>query len=144
MDTIWVIEQGEYSDYRVVGVYSSRENAEVVCKAINDRRPCYQAEISEWRFNPGTTEINQGMRIYSVRMLRDGSVEEVKSHEFSGFDIGGEVRLWRRKSAPYWRGKDVEDCLCVTCWATDDRHAVKIANEHRSQWIAMGKWPESK
>lgn len=33
--SVWVIEQGEYSDYRVVGVYSSRENAERIAEKIN-------------------------------------------------------------------------------------------------------------
>jgi hypothetical protein len=32
--TVWVIEQGSYSDYRVVGVFTSRENAKRVADAI--------------------------------------------------------------------------------------------------------------
>jgi len=31
----WVVEQGEYSDYRVVGVFTSKANAQVVADAIN-------------------------------------------------------------------------------------------------------------
>lgn len=33
--TIWVVEQGEYSDYRVVGVFSSQESAQVVADKLN-------------------------------------------------------------------------------------------------------------
>ena len=33
--SVWVIEKGSYSDYRVVGVYSTQERAKLVCEHIN-------------------------------------------------------------------------------------------------------------
>jgi hypothetical protein len=33
--TVWVVARGEYSDYRVVGVFSSQEHAQLIADAIN-------------------------------------------------------------------------------------------------------------
>jgi len=38
MAPVWVVEEGEYSDYRVVGVFSSKENAQLIADAVNAPR----------------------------------------------------------------------------------------------------------
>lgn len=143
-ESIWVIEQGEYSDYLVVGVFSSKENAMVVCKAINGDKGggFYPATVAKWVLDPGVEDLNAGRNVYLVHMLRDGNVEKLEMKEFSGFDLDAEPHIWRRSSVPYWHGKGAKDCLCATVFADDDRHAVKIVNEKRAQMIAMGQWPE--
>ena len=54
MKSVWVIEEGEYSDYHVVGVYDSRESAETILASLpDDDRPT----IAEWPLNPCLDEV---------------------------------------------------------------------------------------
>ena len=141
MKTIWVIEKGSYSDYRVVGVYSTREGAERVCAKINGEESCELAVVSEWPLDPGVEEINQGLSPFIVHMLRDGTTERVWMDE-SDFEytLGAQPNIWRRSEAPAYQGKNIPDCLMARVFAKDSQHAVKIANEHRTRMIASGEW----
>ena len=51
MTTVWVIETGEYSDYRVEGVFSTKERAEAVNAKVG-------GEVSEWPLDPAFNELN--------------------------------------------------------------------------------------
>ena len=68
MKSIWVIEKGSYSDYRVVGVYSTKEGAELVCARINGEESCALAVVSEWPLDPGVKAINQGWSPFVVNI----------------------------------------------------------------------------
>jgi hypothetical protein len=140
---VWVVEQGEYSDYRVVGVFSSQANAQQIADAINaSRGSSYSATVDEWPLDPAVEELSQGRHQYNVTMRKDGTVERcVRSEEVSGYDIAGSISMWRRTQASAYRNyKDVQDAMTATVWATDDTHAIKIVNEHRAQYIASGEW----
>ena len=140
MKTIWVIEDGSYSDYRVVGVFSTREAAEVVHKALKGDSSYYSGEINEWPLNPAVAELNAGMSQWLVHMLKNGDTERVEKLEMARYDIQGEVRVWERTQAPAYRGKGVPDIINATVWATDKDHALKIVNEHRLRMIASGEF----
>ena len=143
MNTVWIIEQGSYSDYRVVGVFSTKENAQAVCDRINKDESYERATIDEWPMNPGVEAINQGHEVYLVWMLRDGTVEKVKC-ESEGCDfqwaLNDKLTVWRRSEAPAYQGKNVQDCLHGRVFAKDKQHAIKIVNERRTQMIAQGQW----
>lgn len=140
--TVWAIEQGSYSDYHVIGVYSSRENAELVAAAINDSGQTFgdKAQVVEWTLDPAVEDLRAGRRPFIVWMQRDGTVERCEEWHVSGYEVGGEVAIWRRSQAPAYRGKNVQDVINATVFATDEKHAVKIVNEHRAQYIAEGRW----
>ncbi|HEX6925451.1 MAG TPA: hypothetical protein VF167_08470 [Longimicrobiaceae bacterium] len=138
---VWVIEMGEYSDYRVVGVYDNRKDAKRVADRINASDNFSKASVAKWPLNPGVDALNEGLTRYRVLMLRDGSVEDVGSADgWSGYEMSDNCWIWRRSQAPAYRGKGVPDALNAQVWAKDERHAVKIANEVRLQMIAGGKW----
>jgi hypothetical protein len=135
---IWVIEEGSYSNYRVVGVFSSRKNAEVVAKALKSGYD--NPTIACWALDPIIEELSKGLRQHLVLMLRDGTVERIGATELTSYEISGSASIWRRSSAPAYKGKGVPDCLQATVWAKDEKHAVKIANEIRGRMIANGEW----
>ena len=139
--TIFVIEQGEYSEYRVVGVFSSRENAELVANRIN-RCESYRdsAEVCEWPLDPGVDDINAGYTQWHVLMLRDGTTELCENSGSTWYGIGNEIVIWRRFTAPAYIGTNTPDILTGTIWAKDANHAIKIMNERRAQMIAEGKF----
>jgi hypothetical protein len=71
MDKIWVVEEGEYSDYRVVGVFSTKENAELVADKFG-------GDVAEWPIDPWVDHINHGREPYIVWMERDGTTTRVE------------------------------------------------------------------
>src|SRR3990167_5468915 len=142
MQTVWVIEQGSYSDYRVVGVFSTEADAQYVADFINVSERCDPATIAEWPLNPVVSELRQGCQRYFVLMQKDGTVEKIKRDE-SAYDLSGSVHVWRRSKAPapaYRDKKGTKDVLQATVWAKDEAHAIKITNEHRTRMIAIGQW----
>lgn len=137
MTTVWAIEEGEYSDYHVVGVFTSKENAEKVLEKLKDKYT--YPTLVEWPLDPAVAELNQGLSQYLVWMLKDGSVESVKQQEFSAYNLAGEIRVWERSKVPFFKGEK-PDILTATVWATDDKHAIKIVNEKRIQMLASEQW----
>jgi hypothetical protein len=132
--TVWVVEEGEYSDYRVVGVFSSRANAEMIADRTG-------GTAAEWPIDPAVSELNQGLSVYVVQMQKDGTVDRCERSNLDSYTISTiGVSMWRRSQAPAYRGKDVPDVMQATVWAKDTTHAIKITNEHRAEFIASGKW----
>lgn len=118
--SVWVVEQGTYSDYRVVGVFTSRAAAQLVADEINrgDNGSFNEASVDKWALDPAVAELRKGYRQFIVQMLVvDG--------------INGDVHVWERTKAPAYKGTNTPDVLRAEVWAKDEKHAVKIANEHR-------------
>lgn len=138
---LWVVEQGEYSDYRVVGIFSSEENAQRIADAINKTRGHNDATVSRWLLDPGIDELRQGFTPFLVDMREDGTVERSEQWEISGYELAGYAHMWRRAKAPAYKGNpDKPDILQTLVWARDQVHAIKITNEHRLRMIASGEW----
>lgn len=124
MKSVWVVETGEYSDYRVVGVFSTEENAQLMADRV-----C--GSVEEWPMDPWIDHINQGLVPYYVDMSTDGTINRIT-----------ELR-WSR-SHPYETNLlfyHQQRSIIGTVFSTDEQHAIKIANEVRAQYIAEGKWP---
>ncbi len=138
MKSVWVIEEGSYSDYSVVGVFSSKENAELVLESLDS---C-DAAISEWELDPSVDNLRVGLSLFRVLMLRDGTTELCEKKNLTGYDVGQKniPHIWERTKAFHYKGKNIPDVLDTTVWAKDEKHAIKIANEQRTRMIAEGKW----
>jgi hypothetical protein len=134
MNTVWVVEDGVYSDYRVVGVFSTKQHAELIQEKVG-------GSIAEWPLDPKVSELSQGYTVWRVEMLRDGTVERVEQSEMTQYAVfSSEPEIWRRSTAPFYRGKGVQDCLSGSVLARDAEHAIKIFNERRAQLIATNRW----
>lgn len=133
--TVWVVEEGEYSDYRVVGVFTSEANADLIASRVG-------GTVAEWPLDPAVAELNQGLRVYAVQMQKDGTVDRCERQDLSayGIETAGSVTMWRRSQAPAYAGKGIADVMNANVWAADKTHAIKIVNEHRAEFIASGKW----
>lgn len=141
MKSVWVIEQGSYSDYHVVGVFSSKETAEAALQFLS---PDWDAPtVAEWPLDPWANEINSGRFPYTVLMHANGNTIKVTRSSIAYFECGVRLLLDRllRKGGedtgncvPFRRGQG--DAISVSCFAKDEEHAVKIANEKRIQLLA--------
>lgn len=126
MKTAYVCTEGTYSDYHICGVFDDKELAEKFCQ-------CFGCEIEEWSLNPFAVELKKGYWPYFVRMTKEGEVLEVGKRPLSyglNRDVYGEL------------GFDISKHMYLFCMAKSDKHAVKIANEHRVSLIASNQWME--
>jgi len=111
---VYLLSEGNYSDYHVVGAFSSREVAEAARKVWG------LTNAVEWiELDPAVKQVPDGMAPYCVEILRDGYVLEVCAGE--PWKVG-RVELEGRA------GK-------FTVLARDEKHAIKITNEKRGQLI---------
>jgi hypothetical protein len=140
MTTVWVVEEGEYSDYRVVGVFTSQANAQQIADAINGGAAKYaKATVAEWALDPAIEAPGKAHAVaggYARRWNR-GTVRALGDQRVRASGLCANVA----PTAPAFRGNpDKPDILQALIWAKDDTHAVKITNEHRARMIASGEW----
>jgi hypothetical protein len=85
MASVFVIEQGSYSDYHVVGVFSTRENAETVLAALKAATESYYDTpgIAEWPLDPAIDALRAGLKRYIAwtcsRMERWNALQPIVS-----------------------------------------------------------------
>lgn len=134
---VWTIESGEYSDYQIHGVYSSRQKAQQVLDFME--RGAYSPWIEERTLDPAVHEIRQGMNVYTIRMDSAGNVEEVaKVDDPRPFEVFSyPLHWWHRSKVPAYR--DTLDAIVGCVFARDEHHAIKITNEYRVREIAKHK-----
>jgi len=121
MATVYLVSDGSYSDYRVAGVYSTKEKADYAKRLFATVN-----EIEEYELD-GLPEHPPGMLYFSVVMDEAGNVTQ---------SYTSAPNYYKHKWAPFGSGKFI-----LYQWAKDSAHAIKIANEKRIQLIASGLWP---
>jgi hypothetical protein len=143
MKYVWAIEQGQYSDYNVCGVFSSKANADKVCARINreDGGSYDEANVVRWPLDPCIDEMNSGLKCYNIEMRYNGDTKRLREqclpHTYEGMKAA--LTVWKRTKAPAYQGNAVSDHVTGTVWAKDGKHAIKITNEYRAQAIAQGR-----
>lgn len=140
MTTVYLVTSGSYSDYSVRGAFSTRELADEFMERCHDGD---WNDIEEYELDAFLPQLRAGLMPWYVVMLYNGTVERADPRTVSPYDLD-EVRrngyIWPRSTAPAYRGKGIPDALTITVLAESQEHAVKIANERRTQMIASGEW----
>ena len=123
---IYAVERGEYSDYRICGLFSTKEKAEEYIKLIEwaEEKTYDEPSIAEWTIdNPKIST-----KSIIVWMKKDGEVyTTIKSIRYDTGYFG------------FMLGKDGERFGWVVNTDSEER-AIKVANEKRAQIIAAGIW----
>jgi hypothetical protein len=121
MNRVWIVQQGEYSDRSIVGVFTDQETADEFAHACD-------GFWIDYPVNEPFERRAEGTHWHHVYMNRDGDTKEVrKSHYWENVDPT--VMLVMHDDGFHLFG----------CFACDEEHAVKIANDRRRQMIAEGK-----
>lgn len=141
---IYLVTEGSYSAYTVLGAYSTKEQAEAA-------KDCYATTnpIEEYELNAPLPDHAPGTRMYRVDMKRNGDVVAcVHDYMKERSDLAGVG--WPVKSHLRADGSRIpwftEDSQCQVAyfsfrlWAVDEQAAIKIANERRLALIANGDW----
>lgn len=131
---VWLVTSGAYSDYGISGVFSSEKLARDYIdlhEAPNDYR------IEEYPLdNPGEhlmVEIRNGLRAWHIHMdpkTGDGVGDNSPSVPWPEWIPSAQI-------LPHYRAGSYFDCFDVWCLAYSEQEAIKIANEKRTQWLAL-------
>jgi len=133
---IYIVTKGEYSDYHICGVFTDPIKAQEAKKLYSEK--CFETRVEEWEADIHT-EHPAGTLIYQVIMSKDGIIDGVRQksldiliapHKNITKDIKEENITSRTGNNSY---------MSFTVWATDEAHAIKIANERREQLIALNQ-----
>jgi hypothetical protein len=115
---VYVITKGSYSDYSIYGVAVDKEKAEIMKKYFSDKDE--QACIEEYDtdvFEP----LHVGKKPYSIYYRMDGS-RYCTLIKYGLYAFNPKVR--KNKAGGY--------SICV--WATDEYHALKIADDKIAEY----------
>ncbi len=127
MSKIYAVSRGEYSDYRVVTLFSTKRDAELFIER-HQRKWVHWNDIEEYELDSGVEKLREGWSFFHVHMHKDGSSEVEIEPTFID-------NVPDQQFEPH-------NCVCGNPWfnwygwARDAEHAVKIANEHRINLIA--------
>jgi hypothetical protein len=124
---VYLVTSGNYSDYGVDAVFESEELAN---KFIRSLKKCYEEfRVEEYDLNPHEKQVRSGFFPFFVRMNKTGVCIEVYE-ESSYYGFGGDRAY----------NFDVNKNLYNHVFAKDEKHAIKITNEKRTELIALNKW----
>lgn len=129
--SIYIITDGEYSDYSIIAPCATKEDAEKYIQKFDLK--C--ATIEEHKLiDENFYEFVTDKTHYSVKMDKHGNSEViVNKYEFSKIET---EYIFYNNSMLY---NEKYIMIMVNCWANSKEHAVKIANEIRTRLIASGE-----
>ena len=125
MTKVYMVTDGCYSDYRVLGIYSTKARAA-------EAQELYAAgnEVDEIEMDV-VPEHPRGCLAWVVQMDRNGGTSRVERKNCDEHRASVSVSKFYDASAPV---------MTARLWAEDADHAVKVANEWRSRLVANNLW----
>jgi hypothetical protein len=129
MTKIYMVASGEYSDYRVLGLYSTMEKAEYAHKLYNADSEIDEIELDYLPPHP------PGELLWNVLVLDNGDVLYISR---LSLDEAVSLQVYSSR-VRHWAGL-VNPGRLFRLWAHDKAHAIKIATEKRREMLAMGTW----
>ena len=130
MKIVYLVTQGEYSDYRICAAYSTRERAQKYVIEWEKLGITYdRPSIEELEINKTVPKV-----VTVVYMDKEGRTYNLRLDLSNHYPIGfvgfmATVRNHPEKSQLIWN-----------VHTKDEKRAVKIVNEKRSQLIALNLW----
>lgn len=136
---VYAVWSGSYSDKGVVAVFSTHEKAQAYideCTRPGDDGgerlddPWIESYSLDAEVPPSAEHAR-----YLVKMGADGNVIEVTAECWGG----GPIRRCGDAGTHWILYRDHPAFMQTIVWATDETHAVKVANERRVMSIARGE-----
>lgn len=115
---IYLVTDGKYSDFCVLGAFSTMEKAErgkVLLDSYND--------IEEFELD-SVPEAPPGLLPYGVNMKKNGDAANAYRKSTDGFEVSHRFSEWG------------DGTFYAYVYARDKEHAIKIANEKRIMELA--------
>src|SRR5262245_338964 len=132
MTNVFAVTAGEYSDYHIVAIFSTRERAQTFIKKSGE------GMVEEYTLDPSPAISEQelkdlGFSCWGFEMKEDGTLlYEPQYSYFRNFS-----RFQVRDS--FVNGQRIT-CLSCLVLARTSHAAIKIANEQRPKILALNLW----
>ena len=138
---VYLVSSGEYSDYGIKCVFSTKETALEYIKLCHEYGDTYvNEEPEEYELDPQFKDPIGSYKFkyfYYVQMDRDGNVEQC--NKSSSIDIMHPEKTKERLYFTYdYLNK--KPLLVGDLNANNSEHAIKIMGEKRRKLIADGRW----
>ncbi|MBI1973022.1 hypothetical protein HYS50_03380 [Candidatus Woesearchaeota archaeon] len=127
MTKIYLVSSGSYSDYGILAAFSTEEKAKKLLTILE--KTSNECGIEEYDLDPEVGNFTQ----YFVFMKKDGSLLNEIYHTRVYFPEA--PRVWFTVNSDYPEG-----FMNYVAIAKSEQQAIKAANEHRTQAIAMETW----
>lgn len=146
MKKIYVVTQGEYSDYRIVAICSTEDKAKIMRRhQKGDIYAHERARIETFVLDKEADLAARGYWFWTIGMERDGTVSRCQKGSISNRNRGiGEARTSFVKALTNNAGEKMKSYLWCEFYAKTEKQAIKIVNDRRRQAIAGNKWPADK
>ena len=130
MKTIYVVTSGSYSDYGIDAIFDTKELAQAFIDSFRQGGFNGFNDIDKWDLNPNESELKAHRKAFNLRMNKEGNIQSVEnSNSAYGHKEGLNISFTINAE---W--------MNVYCYADDEAHAIKIANEKRTQILALNRW----
>lgn len=129
MTTVYVVTDGDYSDYRIEAVFSTQEKAEAYIARRGEHSEWFGGRVEQYDLDNMDTDWLAGrVKCWDVWMkVESADVYKVDLHDGDPQNDMEMPRLYEGQ---------VNFCICVL--ADTQERAVKVAMERRSVWLANG------
>lgn len=145
MATIWAVSEGDYSDYRVTGVFSSEKKAEAYLAVVKEENYAGPYRLEELEYDPDPPTLVSTITVY---IAKDGNVlppKHVRVREVAWVGFGGYYAT-PGHFVIFPKRPEIPDRPVYLAWTvqTDDiERAVKVVNEKRAMLMAAGVWGDT-
>ena len=126
MNIVYLVTSGEYSNYGVRGVFSTKEKAQEFMDCFGD---C-EYRIEEEILDPYEYDLKD-LRAYDVVMDRQGNVLKIENASYVDHPIKSEIKY----TDCYMANTMIKAFICKVL-AKNEEHAIKIVNEKRAIYSA--------
>lgn len=140
-DKVYIITQGEYSDYHIVAVFNIKEDAEKFVNYMSDKYHGDPYEIEEYDIGIPYDYINN--HIYSVKMCSDNSANVIIKEIAPGSYYYGDslrckndAKVFETEEYNYATHKNTVYYYTYIFTANDKDHAKKIAFDRFAKYKA--------
>lgn len=122
---IYVVTSGEYSDYGINALFSTKELAQLfIDKFTVARKRSEFNEIMEAEVDEMESDLRSDRKPFNINMKRDGEITYCES--------GGTYGTYDGVIKIHYFHKDL---LEISLFADDKEQAIKIANEKRLKYL---------
>lgn len=137
---VYVVTSGQYSDYRIVAIFSTQDKADAFIHAtqagreysdLNSHIAVYEVDEADG----DTQHIERGEWFYTAKMERNGN-----SHVYES-DDSEQPRIEEAHFERWGQRGNTSTTLVVSRWSTSEEAVVKVANDLRAQHLANETWP---
>jgi hypothetical protein len=129
--TVYIVTQGDYSDYHIVGVFDEahKQDAEALVERANGKGQYDQWRIEPFPLNDLAMVARKNLTAYRMVFTTGGELEGM-------FDYPIETSGNHYEPEAEWMQRAYDGKWITRVFARDEAHARKIAKDKWAQWKA--------